>query len=496
VLGAVLIGFNVAGLRDRLLTIVGASVSRRTVPLPRIESLAVLPLANLSGDPEQEYFADGMTEELITNLGKISALRVISRTSVMRYKGTKKPLPEIARELNMDAIVEGTVQRSGNRVRISAQLIQARPERHLWAESYERDLRDILALQSEVARAIANEIRLKLTPQEQTRLASARPVNPAAHEAYLRGRYHWNKVTDEGIRRSIREFEQAIEIDPQYAVAYAGVADAYIFLSAWSRAIPPKEVLPKAKAAAVKALEIDETLPEAHTALALARLLFELDWSAAESGLKRAIELNPSYPVAHQWYALLLSSLGRHDEAIAEAKRAHELDPLSLQSDAQVGLHYYFARQYDHAIQRLHQTLELDPNFPPAHYWLGIAYLEKGASQEALEALQTAVRLSGSSGLFEPDLARAYGLTGKRDAARRILGELQELSRKKYVPADSIAIIYIGLGDKNRALEWLEKAREESCAGSILLLKVAPWLDPLRSDPRFQDLLRRMNFPK
>jgi len=217
VLGAVLIGFNVAGLRDRLLTIVGASVSRRTVPLPRIESLAVLPLANLSGDPEQEYFADGMTEELITNLGKISALRVISRTSVMRYKGTKKPLPEIARELNMDAIVEGTVQRSGNRVRISAQLIQARPERHLWAESYERDLRDVLALQSEVARAIANEIRLKLTPQEQTRLASARPVNPAAHEAYLRGRYHWNKVTDEGIRRSIREFEQAIEIDPQYA---------------------------------------------------------------------------------------------------------------------------------------------------------------------------------------------------------------------------------------------------------------------------------------
>jgi TolB-like protein/Flp pilus assembly protein TadD len=492
----VLIGFNVAGLRDRLLTIVGASVSRRTVPLPRIESIAVLPLANLSGDPEQEYFADGMTEELITNLGKISALRVISRTSVMRYKGTKKPLPEIARELNMDAIVEGTVQRSGNRVRISAQLIQARPERHLWAESYERDLRDVLALQSEVARAIANEIRLKLTPQEQTRLASARPVNPAAHEAYLRGRYHWNKVTDEGIRRSIREFEQAIEIDPQYAVAYAGVADAYIFLSAWSRAIPPKEVLPKAKAAAVKALEIDETLPEAHTALALARLLFELDWSAAESGLKRAIELNPSYPVAHQWYALLLSSLGRHDEAIAEAKRAHELDPLSLQSDAQVGLHYYFARQYDQAIQRLHQTLELDPNFPPAHYWLGIAYLEKGASQEALEALQTAVRLSGSSGLFEPDLARAYGLTGKRDAARRILGELQELSRKKYVPADSIAIIYIGLGDKNRALEWLEKAREESCAGSILLLKVAPWLDPLRSDPRFQDLLRRMNFPK
>jgi tetratricopeptide (TPR) repeat protein len=381
-------------------------------------------------------------------------------------------------------------------VRITAQLIQAEQERHLWAESYERDLRDILALQSEVARAIAREIKVKLTPQEQTRLASARPVNPAAHEAYLRGRHLWNKLTDEGIRSSIREFEQAIEIDPQYAVAYAGVADAYMFLSVWSRAIPPREVLPKAEAAALKALEIDETLSEAHTSLALARLFFQMDWSRAESGLKRAIELNPSYPAAHQWYALLLASLGRHPQAIAEANRAHELDPLSLLVDAHVGLHYYYARQYDRAIQRLRQTLEFDPNFPAAHYWLGLAYLEKGANQEAIQALQTAVHLFGKPGLIEPDLARAYGLTGNRAAARRILGKLQELSKKKYVPADNIAVIYIGLGDKDRALEWLEKAREESCAGSILLLKVAPWLDPLRSDPRFQDLLRRMNFPK
>jgi TolB-like protein/Flp pilus assembly protein TadD len=491
VLGAVLIAFNVAGLRDRLMWLVRA---RHGVPLPRIESIAVLPLANLSGDPEQEYFADGMTEELITNLGKISALRVISRTSVMRYKKTEKPLPQIARELGVDGIVEGSVLRVGDRVRITAQLIQAEQERHLWAESYERDLRDILALQSEVARAIASEIKVRLTPQEQTRLASARPVNPDAHEAYLKGRYFWNKRTEEGLKKGIDFFGQALEKDPAYALAYTGLADCYYLLADY-RFVPWKEAYPRAKGAATKALELDETLAEAHTSLALIKDRYEWDWPGAEREFKRAIELNPNYATAHHWYSNYLEEMGRHDEAIAEIKRAQQLDPLSLIINAVVGLRFRSARRYDEAIEQLRKTLEMDPNFAMAHFLLGGVYKQKGQYESAIAEYQKGRSASGGSVHLLAALGRAYAAAGKRRKALKILGELKELSKRRYVSASFVASIYVALGEKDQALEWLEKGYRDRDAAMVGLNWV-PTFDPLRSDPRFEDLLRRMNFPK
>jgi len=492
VLGAVLIGLNVAGLRARLMSLVGASVSRRSASLPRIESLAVLPLANLSGDPEQEYFSDGMTEELITNLGKISALRVISRTSVMRYKKTEKPLPQIARELGVDGIVEGSVLRVGGRVRITAQLIQAEQERHLWAESYERELRDILALQSEVARAIASEIRLKLTPQEQTRLASARPVNPEAYELYLKGRYQWNKRTEEGLKKSLEYFQQAIRVDPSYALAYSGVADCYEVL-ANNAFVLGTEAYPKARVAALKALELDDSLAEAHTSLAMVFFDYEWDREGAQREFRRAIELNPGYATAHHWYALTLAWVGRADEAIREIEQARRLDPLSARINTNVGLVLYLARQYDRAILELRRALELEPNAPTAHNILGRTYLQKGMNQEALAEMQKGVSLTPGDPPDLPGLAYAYAVTGKRGEALKILGRLKGLSKRRYISPHLIAKIYVGLGEKEEAFAWLQKAYEVR-DGQMDSLKVDAVLDPLRSDPRFQDLLRRMNF--
>jgi TolB-like protein/Flp pilus assembly protein TadD len=488
---AVLLGMNVASLRDRLVTAVGA---RHSAPLPKIESIAVLPLANLSGDPEQEYFADGMTEELITDLGKISALRVISRTSVMQYKGTKKPMPEIARELNVDAMVEGSVLRSGGRVRITAQLIQANPEKHLWAESYERDLRDVLALQGEVARDITNEIQIKLTPQQQARLASARPVNPGAYELYLKGRYEWNKRTEQGLKKGMQYFKDAIAQDPNYAAAYAGLADSYHVL-ADNGFLPAGDAEPKAKVAALKALEIDGDLAEAHASLAGPLADFDRDWTGAERECRRAIELNPGYATAHHFYALFLSNLGRHDEAIREIEEARKLDPLSVRINANVGLVLYLARQYDAAIEQLRKTLELEPNDVASHAYLGWTYLQKGMHQEAVAEFQKAVNQQIGSLAPIAGLAQAYAVAGKRDEARRVLNQVKALSGQKFVVPYQIATIYVGLGEREEAFAWLERAFEahDSKLGA---LNVDPSLDSLRSDPRFQDLLRRMNFPQ
>ena len=486
VLGAVLIGLNVAGLRDRLLGRTG---------VPKIESIAVLPLENLSGDKDQEYFADGMTEELITDLGKISALRVISRTSVMQYKGAKKPLPEIARDLNVDAIVEGTVQRSGNHVRITASLLHAPSDGHLWAESYERDLKDVLALQSEVARAIAGEIKITLTPQEQTRLASARPVNPEAHEAYLKGRFYWNKRTADGLKKSLDYFQQAIERDPAYALSYVGLADCYVLMAAAEYAVlPPREGFPKAEAAARKALQIDDMLAEAHCTLAYSKGLFEWDWPGAEREFQRAFEINPSYATAHQWYALLLKDQGRLAEAFDEIKRAQALDPLSLIINCDAAVMYYWARQYDRSIQEYRKALEMDPNFAVAHWGLGRAYVEKRMFREATAELQKAIVLSGGSAVHLASLGHAYAVAGEKAAARDALSNLKDLSKRANVSPYDIALIHAALGEKDQAFEWLEKAYEQRDS-SLIFLKVDPRLDPLRSDPRFQDLLRRMNFP-
>jgi serine/threonine-protein kinase len=484
-LGVVLLGFNVGGWRERVLGRAGA---------PRIESLAVLPLENLMGDPAQEYFVDGMTEALIADLAQIEALRVISRTSVMQYKGVKKPLPQIARELNVDAVIEGSVLRSGDRVRITAQLIQAVTDKHLWAQSYERDLRDVLALQSEVAGAIANEIKIKLTPQEQARLASARPVNPDAHEAYLKGRYYWNLRTEEGLKKGIEYFQQAIEKDPGYALAYAGLANTYDVLVTWG-VMAPKEGYPREKAAAFKALEMDETLAEAHASLGSARACYDWDWVGAEKEYKRAIELDPGYATGHEWYAEYLSAMGRHNEAIAEAKRAQELDPLSLIINAvEGGLVFFYARRYDEAIAQCRRTLELNAGFYPAHLFLGRAYEAEKLYAEAISEYQKAIALEQGNPLLAAELARGYAAAGKRTEAVNIISRLEELSKRRYVSSYVTAQIYTALGDTNQAFAWLEKAYEER-PYELVYLNVDLRFDRLRSDLRFQDLLRRMNFP-
>jgi serine/threonine protein kinase/TolB-like protein/Flp pilus assembly protein TadD len=489
---ALAVGLNVSGLRDRFLTVVGA---RHGVPLPKIESIAVLPLENISGDKEQDYFSDGMTEELTTTLGQIEALRVISRTSVMRFKGVRPPggLSEIARQLKVDAVVEGSVLRSGDRVRITAQLIDARTDRHVWARSYERDLRDVLALQSDVAQAIANEIKIKVTPQEGTRLASARPVSPEAHEAYLKGRYYWNKRTEADLRKSIESFQQAIQKDPSYAQAYAGLADCYVVLPNYS-ATSPQETLPKAKAAAEKAIQIDDGLAEAYAPLAQVAAYYSYDWLSAEREFKRVTELNPNYATAHQWYALMLARMGQLDRALAEVRRAQELDPLSLIINHNVAWVLYFARQYDQGIEQVRKTLELDPSFAGAHDMLGELYTRKGMYQQGIDELREAIRLSGGDPNIKAELGNAYAVAGKRKQAREILGELTALSKRRYFSPCFIASIYAGLGDKNQAFAWLEKAYEGPDIW-IAFVNVDPAFDSLRSDPRFQDLLRRMNFP-
>jgi len=479
VLVAVLVGLNIGGWRARLL---GGMAS------PKIESLAVLPLENLSRDPQQEYFADGMTEALITNLGKISALRVISRTSTMRYKGTKKPVHEIAGELNVDAILEGTVVRAGEHVRVSANLIQASPERHLWAASYERDLRDILALQSEVAQAIAREVRTKVTPQEQVRLTSARPLNPEAYELYLRGRYSWHKRTEDGLKEGIQYFWQATEKDPTYAPAYAGLADCYSLLSMYTD-LPPKESFPKAKAAAVRALEIDDTLAEAHTSLAVVKEMYEWDWGGAEREFKQAIELNPNYPTAHHWYAFFLAALGRHGQAIEEMKRGLGIDPFYLHGA--MAFIYYMSRQYDLALEHYRRHLQIHPDRVPALLFLGQAYEQRGMYREAIAEFQKAVKLSAARTQALAALGHAYAVSGRKSEAVRILKDLTGKSKRTYVSSYHVAAIPTALGDKDQAFEWLEKAYQERSLW-LVYLKVDPVLDPLRSDPRFADLLRRI----
>jgi TolB-like protein/DNA-binding winged helix-turn-helix (wHTH) protein len=482
---AVSLALNVASLRDRLLTSVAP---RHSVSTPKIESIAVLPLENLSHDPEQEYFADGMTDELITNLGKVSALRVISRTSVMRYKGTKKPLPEIAQELNVDAVVEGAVLRSGERVRVTANLVHARTDRHLWAESYERDLRDVLSLQSEVARAITSEIQIKVTPQEQARLASARSVNPEAYRLYLQARYYFSRRTLPAFDKSIQLFQQVLEKEPNSALAYAGLAESYGILPFYSGA-PSKEAFPKAKVAARKAVELDNSLAEAHAALGFVLLYWDWDWLAAESELKRAIELKPSYVVGHHWYAEYLSAMARHDRAVAEIKRAQELDPLSPLMLAIGGEVCDYGRRYDEAIEQCRKALELDPNYALAHRNLARAFLGKRMHEEAASEYVKADRAWGNA--YPLELALAHAARGNRDEALKILRE--QSSQPKFDPETAV-LVYLALGEKQEALDWVEKAYEEHDPYAAFW-NVNPALDPLRSAPRFQAILRRMNFP-
>jgi TolB-like protein/DNA-binding winged helix-turn-helix (wHTH) protein/Flp pilus assembly protein TadD len=483
ILAAVAIAPQAGAWRDRLL---GRP--------PTIHSLAVLPLEDLARDPDQEYFADGMTDELITDLARIGALRVISRTSTMRYKGLRKPLAEIARELNVDAVVEGTVRRAGGRVRITAQLIQVNPEKHLWTETYERDLRDVLALQEDVASDIAGQIRIKLTPQEQTGLSSARLVDPQAHEAYLKGIYFCNKRTPPAMEKGVGYFNQAIQIDPHYAPAYAELANAYNLLGYYAP-ISTLSLYPKARAAALQALALDGTLAEAHAALGLYRSHYEGDQAAADRELRRAIELSPGNAMAHVWRGEVLAVSSRHAEALAELDRALELDPTSPMVSDQRGWVFYMAHRYDDAVEQIRKSIELDPRFAHSHAWLGKAYLQKGMLREGLAELQEAVSLpAGDSPLYAPWIAYAYALSGKRAEAYRLIDIMKANLKTSLAKPFGIAVVHCGLKQKDQALAWLEKAHQERDP-LIFTCTVEPAFDWLRSDPHFQDLLRRSNLP-
>jgi len=486
-LGAALVGLNVVSWRDGLFS--------RVHP-PQMRSLAVLPLENLSRDPDEEYFADSMTEAIITDLAKINALRVVSRTSVMRYKRTQKPLPEIAKELNVDAIVEGSVQRAGNRVRITAQLIHAATDQHLWAEAYERDLRDVLVLQDEVARNIAQQVRVKLTPEENIRLSSGRPVDPEAYQLYVKRRYFWAKRNQESFNRAISYFREAIDRDPSYAAPYSGLADCYVlFGSSFDvGGHPPSEVQPKAKAAALKALELDSSLADAHNSLAYVKLNYDWDWSGAEAEFKRSLELNPGYAHGHHWYAHLLFSSGRRDEALAESTRSLELDPLSPILVVHLGWHYLYTRQHDRALDQLAKALELEPSYALAHWYRGLAYEEKKMYPEALRELTKTKDLLPGNLAVQSDIGHVYAVSGNKSEAEKTIARLKQESTRTYVNLYELALIYIGLGQNDQAFDWLEKAYRER-SDQLIYLKVDPRLDPIRSDSRFADLVRRVGIP-
>jgi TolB-like protein/DNA-binding winged helix-turn-helix (wHTH) protein/Flp pilus assembly protein TadD len=458
-------------------------------PSPAIRSLAVLPLENLSGDASQDYFSDGMTDELITELGQISELRVISRTSIMTYKGAHKSLPQIARDLNVDAVVEGAVLRSGNRVRITAQLIQAAADKHLWARSYDGEIGDSLALQKQVTRSIAAEIRVELTPHEKAVLTKGTRVSPEAYEAYLKGRYFWNKRTADGLRKAIDYFNEVIATNPNYAEAYAGLADSYALAGDWEYAVlAPKEAYPRAQAAAAKALELDNNLGEAHVSLAFCLDGFDWDWKSAEKEFRRGIELNPGYATAHHWYAWHLTALGRNDEAISEMKTAEGLDPLSLIISAELAEEFLIAHRYDEAIKQSRKTMALDPFFAVAHFELGQAFSQQRMYNEAIAELQKAIELSPGSTTFKSNLAYAYAASGKRTEASKLLNDLKNNSQA-VSNAPQIAMVYVGLGENDQAMAWLEKAYAERFNPSVLR---RPAFDPLRSDARFQKLLHRV----
>jgi len=460
--------------------------------VPQIHSLAVLPLQNLSADASQEYFSDGITDALITDLAQIGSIKVISRTSSMQYKQSKKSLPNIARELNVDAIVEGTVQRYGDRVRITTQLIHGASDKHLWAKTYEGDLRDVLGLESEVARSVSNAIEVQLTPAQSSRLSSAPPISREAYDLYLKGRYFWNK--DE-LTKALNYFQQAAEKEPGYAPAQAGLADTYSLLGVSGYDVLPRaEAMEKARAAATKALLLDDQLAEAHASLAFLFYSYDWDWKRAENEFQRAIALNPNYPVAHQWYSESLNDLGRKEEALAQAQASLALDPLSLAANQNVERPYYFSRRFDQAVAISQKTLEMDPNFWLSHLRLGRAYSAKGMFAEAIHEFRQFSKLSGDRPLATASIGNALARAGDRAGARGSLRELTLLSKQKPVPSICFALVYAGLQDNDQAIAWLEKAYKER-SDFLLVLKVDPLFDGLRADPRFQDLVRRMGFP-
>ena len=447
-----------------------------------IDSVAVLPFVNASGDPNTEYFSDGITESLINSLSQLPNLKIKSRDSVFHYKGKDTDAQQVGRELGVRAIFKGRLTQQGDTLAISAELIDARNDDHIWGQQYNRKLADIFVLQEEIAKEITDQLRVRLTGEEQKHLDKHYTVNPEAYQDYLKGRYWWNKQNREGFEKGIEYFQQAIAKDPNYALAYAGLADSYLLLPSYGFA-PAMEAYPKAKENALKALELDDTLAEAHTSLGNVKTAYDWDWSGAEKEFRRAIDLNPNYAIAHQSYGLLLARLGRAEQSIAGHQRALELDPLSVGLNRSLGAAFFLARQYDQGIEQLKKTLEMDPNFISAHGYLGDIYVQKLMFNEAIAEFEK----MGSPGFGLR--AYAYAKAGRRAEAEAALAQLKA---RPIFSAGMVAAIYTALGNKEKAFEWLNKSFEDRTGGAPAL-KLNPGWDPLRSDPRFADLLRRMN---
>jgi TolB-like protein/Tfp pilus assembly protein PilF len=497
-IAALLVAGNVYGLRDWLF---GSAKPHS------FRSLAVLPLENLSGDPKQDYFADGMTEELITQVSKFANLKVISRTSVMQYKGSKKSLPRIAAELHVDAVVEGAVQLVDNRVRVTAQLVDGATDEHIWADIYDRELSNVLLLQSEVAGDIAKQIDLELTPQQQLRLkASAHPVNPDAYQSYLLGRYYWNMRTGEGLAMAGKYFADAIQKDPNFALAYSGQADyfAYLTVLGGPEIMKPRDAMSQARAAASKALQLDDSLAEAHASMGNILHNYDWNWAAAEKEYKRAIELNPNYAMAHHLYAHLLIETGRTQESLTEAHRALGLDPYSPFVNNGLARQYYLSRQYDKAAAQCLIGLQINPSYFPARIQLALAYEQTGKLQQAIVELeQVAGQMAGSgvpANAGQPAidvpvvhalLGHAYAVSGRKADALKELSKLQSATKRRYIPPSYFAIIWMGLGNNKQALTWLDQGFEDR-SEHMLYLGLEPLIDPIRSDPRFAVLLKKV----
>jgi TolB-like protein/DNA-binding winged helix-turn-helix (wHTH) protein/tetratricopeptide (TPR) repeat protein len=467
---------------------------RAAGPAP-IQSLAVLPLQNLSGDPAQQYFADGMTEALITDVAKIPGLKVISRTSIMQYKDSNKRLPIIAHELGVDGIVEGSVLRSRDRVRITVQLVRGKTDQHIWAESYERDLRDVVTLQDEVSRSIAVQIQREIAPPSSQRLVTSAAVSPQAREDYLKGRYFWNLRNEAGYRKAIDHFQAAINEDPQYAQAYAGMADSYALLGSLPETGIRDTAMPKAKEMALTALKLDDSLPDAHTSLAFVEMHYEWKFREAEQEFKRALDLNPNYSTAHQWYAIDLAALGRMDDAVAEVKLARQTDPLSAIINTDMAEMLFWARRYDEALQQARATVDMDPNFAHAHRVLARLYAQQHMFPEAIAEGERAVALSGNSPWMLLDLATVYVQAGKKAEAHDCMIRVAKNSPGGVLPDAGPAVgLFLALGDTDRAfkvMETLYKRRD----GGLIVLGTTPPEASIRSDPRFQQLLQRIGLP-
>jgi serine/threonine protein kinase/tetratricopeptide (TPR) repeat protein len=454
-----------------------------------IDSVAVLPFVNASGDPNSEYLSDGITESLINSLSQLPHLRVMSRDSAFMYKGKDTDAQTVGRQLGVRAVLKGRVMQRGDDLEISAELVDARDDSHIWGEQYSRKAADIFALQGDLAKDMTSMLRMRLTGDDEKRMAKSYTANPEAYQDYLKGRYWWNKRSEEGFNKSIEYFQQAIAKDPTYALAYSGLADSYAVFAGFG-SLSPKMAYPKAKEAAQKALQIDDTLAEAHASLAFINTIYDWDSPSAEKEFQRSIELNPNYATARSWYALTLAGTGRFEEAIAQAKRALTLDPVSMIANWNAGYIFYVARQYDNAIDQERKTLELDSHFVPAHAILGESYIQKSMFKEAVAEFERALMISPADAYALGGLGQAYAAAGRRAEAQKVLDRLNELSKKKYVAAWTNAAIYSGLGEKDKAFEWLEKVYEER---SVVNIRTDPMWDPLHSDPRFADLLRRMN---